>query len=972
MAAIAPDGRGVSWQPAQEWLQSSPAQTDWDSINWGTVDSAEVERLKESLLETVAACRHQLEHVRRERGRPKPLFDPTIRRSVHNVVFAIDISGSMHDSLPFVRAELKRTLERLPARCAFNIVAFNGQVFSWAPGLLHKDESSVRSATTWLQGLLTHGTTNTLDALRQAFTDDSVECVWVLTDGRPDETPARVLQATAAMNVGRQVAIHTISFDCNDGAANAFLRSLAEQNNGTFRLFTAEDVEAANTPVFRPEDEERLQVEINRCLARYDQCERLLEQRLAPGLVEPMVDPPGLLHHRLDDDVEREFDAINSYNGEMENNDDNGDDTLLPTARHDPAVLEGMRVVVRTPDDSFFTGTIVTFVGDGAYDVQLDASDQLLRASLRDFVPLVDDPEAELKSGDYVVANLASGTADAAPTLVPGVVVDMADQHGLGPELGAPLSYRVHTFVGETLVLLQTQLCPVPFWFLSDLFHDFLGLGQQQSAFRPSHHRGDTDSAEASDGKDDFATTATARTSHRGARQQRTTQHPRQSLRRQREKELLALEVEDERRKDQILVDRERARELEPVRRAKRALRDAERERRRWEQEHRSERRQAGKAATIQQTTAGAHQQQELVQKKFDNLTLTLRREEKQRRQEWLQRQHQLEQRKQRVIKSKAKQGQQRRQEQLREQREATLRESAKVESKRQANTLRSGEVHTAREVEDSAAEEADRKRREKEIQRLEGIAAMHQERTQRNAVRIEARSDRVGKQRSEARQREQMQREEAERLSRQRRLRQNAQSEKAQCIEEQRQQQAQRQRDTKFQALRSERERQADREQANQTRKAKLFESKQVKHKHIHATYADRQQDHESRQQRKLEARRNAQMQRQAELESTRAKHAERQQRRLETKRKKAEGVTATLLGGTDAGVTQGGDYENRAHQNMRMQSQRNQERRQRLARSTDVLNSKRKEIEEYKYRNENLNRFASNHPNQSNFVLG
>eukprot|EP00051_Salpingoeca_urceolata_P024009 m.415176 g.415176 ORF g.415176 m.415176 type:complete len:74 (+) comp20177_c2_seq10:286-507(+) len=61
MAAIAPDGRGVSWQPAQEWLQSSPAQTDWDSINWGTVDSAEVERLKESLLETVAACRHQLE-----------------------------------------------------------------------------------------------------------------------------------------------------------------------------------------------------------------------------------------------------------------------------------------------------------------------------------------------------------------------------------------------------------------------------------------------------------------------------------------------------------------------------------------------------------------------------------------------------------------------------------------------------------------------------------------------------------------------------------------------------------------------------------------------------------------------------------------------------------------------------------------------------------------------------------------------
>ncbi|KAJ8253861.1 hypothetical protein COCON_G00204730 [Conger conger] len=153
-----------------------------------------------------------------------------------HVCILLDCSGSMATSLPEVKRELTSLIwdQLRPNRLRFTLAAFSGEVQAWRPTLTESSEKACQEAEQWVWQLCAHGGTCTLQAIQFACgLGDSVG-VYVLTDGKPDSSCSLVLQETERMSQGKHVTVHTISYNCNDSAANDFLRKLAHQTRGRF------------------------------------------------------------------------------------------------------------------------------------------------------------------------------------------------------------------------------------------------------------------------------------------------------------------------------------------------------------------------------------------------------------------------------------------------------------------------------------------------------------------------------------------------------------------------------------------------------------------------------------------------------------------------------------------------------------------------------------------------------------------
>ena len=89
--------------------------------------------------------------------------------------------------------------------------------------------TNLEAVAQWVDGLCAEGTTNTLQALEVAMTVPEAEGVYLLTDGRPDQPPHQVLARVQQLP---KIPVHTISFNCADSNANAFLAQLASNTGG--------------------------------------------------------------------------------------------------------------------------------------------------------------------------------------------------------------------------------------------------------------------------------------------------------------------------------------------------------------------------------------------------------------------------------------------------------------------------------------------------------------------------------------------------------------------------------------------------------------------------------------------------------------------------------------------------------------------------------------------------------------------
>ena len=60
-----------------------------------------------------------------------------------------------------------------------------------------------------------------------AFEDLDVESIYLLTDGKPDNSTSLVLREVAELNTDRSVVINTISFNCHDRLVKSTTRQHA-------------------------------------------------------------------------------------------------------------------------------------------------------------------------------------------------------------------------------------------------------------------------------------------------------------------------------------------------------------------------------------------------------------------------------------------------------------------------------------------------------------------------------------------------------------------------------------------------------------------------------------------------------------------------------------------------------------------------------------------------------------------------
>ena len=155
------------------------------------------------------------------------------------VAFVVDLSDSMGPKMDDLRRRLKTVLkEQVLNKRHFNLISFGTEVTAWKETAVEANAANIREANSWIDTLKEAGTTNTLAALKRAFSDETVGALYVLSDGRPDQDEGEVVAAVQAQQESRAVPVNTVSFNCADIEANQMLSDLAELTGGSFQYFT--------------------------------------------------------------------------------------------------------------------------------------------------------------------------------------------------------------------------------------------------------------------------------------------------------------------------------------------------------------------------------------------------------------------------------------------------------------------------------------------------------------------------------------------------------------------------------------------------------------------------------------------------------------------------------------------------------------------------------------------------------------
>lgn len=168
---------------------------------------------------------------------------PTIFGNVYekNVVFLLDTSGSMYHSFDVVKEHL---LEILFARAIsgrdtmFNIIEFNEEVNKWADRLVACTPRTVSIASDWIHKLKCGTSTNTMEALIEAYDDDGMDAIYLVTDGLPDQSPPVILENVRRLHKGRPIHAIYLTGTHSDPAAKEFLEELAKITKGSLHTIT--------------------------------------------------------------------------------------------------------------------------------------------------------------------------------------------------------------------------------------------------------------------------------------------------------------------------------------------------------------------------------------------------------------------------------------------------------------------------------------------------------------------------------------------------------------------------------------------------------------------------------------------------------------------------------------------------------------------------------------------------------------
>jgi len=154
------------------------------------------------------------------------------------IVYVVDRSGSMSDSLEFVKYELKRSIGELSEIREFHVIFYSSGPPIEMPSrrLVNATARNKQMAFEFIDGVIAQGETDPSKALDLAF-GCKPELIYLLTDGEFDRA---IIDQVKRLNVGGQVAVHTIGFLYKTG--EAVMRQIADDNHGKYNFVSQSDL----------------------------------------------------------------------------------------------------------------------------------------------------------------------------------------------------------------------------------------------------------------------------------------------------------------------------------------------------------------------------------------------------------------------------------------------------------------------------------------------------------------------------------------------------------------------------------------------------------------------------------------------------------------------------------------------------------------------------------------------------------
>jgi len=154
------------------------------------------------------------------------------------IVYVVDRSGSMTDSIDFVKYELKRSIGELSEIKEFHVIFYSSGPPVEMPTrrLVNATERNKQLAFEFIDGVIAQGETDPSKALERAF-DCRPELIYLLTDGEFDRA---IIDQVKRLNVGGKVTVHTIGFLYKTG--ETVLKQIADDNHGNYKFVSESDL----------------------------------------------------------------------------------------------------------------------------------------------------------------------------------------------------------------------------------------------------------------------------------------------------------------------------------------------------------------------------------------------------------------------------------------------------------------------------------------------------------------------------------------------------------------------------------------------------------------------------------------------------------------------------------------------------------------------------------------------------------
>jgi len=171
-------------------------------------------------------------------GSGRGFFAVGTQETAHKIAYIVDRSGSMTDSIDYVKYELKRSIGELDENTEFHVIFYSSGPPVEMPTrrLVSATDNNKKAAFEFIDSIVAQGETDPSKALEKAFAVGA-DLIYLLTDGEFDR---EIVGLVKRLNATGKTTVHTIGFIYKTG--EPILKEIAAQNGGNYKFVSEADL----------------------------------------------------------------------------------------------------------------------------------------------------------------------------------------------------------------------------------------------------------------------------------------------------------------------------------------------------------------------------------------------------------------------------------------------------------------------------------------------------------------------------------------------------------------------------------------------------------------------------------------------------------------------------------------------------------------------------------------------------------